>query len=234
MKYSFAVALPLLLVSAQALAGPDWVEGGDAGSVLLTAQPVVGVGAPIRISGRLSGAASGFADNSSNASVLGDYEDMYIIRIEKPGTFSFTVSSSNFDSQLFLFNITLASEAFGLLANQSTSTPGIDARITGMATDGTGAMVLNPGTYALAISGMGRNPVSSTGGIFNFATPNEISGPDGPGGLNAHLSWTGVGEVGDYDIDLFGIGYVDVPSPGMAGLLGVSSLAVLRRRRRSV
>ena len=77
-----AAIASVVVVSAPALAGPDWVENIDAGSSLLTAQAVVGIGTPQRISGTLS---TGFT---------GDFEDIYIIRIDQPTSFSFSMENA--------------------------------------------------------------------------------------------------------------------------------------------
>jgi hypothetical protein len=207
-------------LAGTAYAGPDWIEVGDAGSSLATAQPIVGVGQPQRIEGSLS---SGFAEQGV------DLEDMYLLRIETPTSFSFDSTQTTFNTMLYLFNVTQAQEAFGLLANNDTPSS-FGSIIDGPATDNTGAMVLNPGVYALAVTGFNRHPVSRTGDIFFFGSSTEISGPDGPGGINPLQGWTGAGETGSYTITLQGIGYVSVPAPGALAVLGAG--VFMRRRRR--
>jgi len=218
---------PLLFVVAScalaspALAGPDWVERGDAGSGFATAQAVVGIGTPLSITGTLT---TNFVGE--------DLEDVYLIRITSPTTFRFDVRTSSFDTMLYLFNVTEGQELFGLLANNDSAIS-TGSFINGpLASDGSGAMVLNPGIYALAISGFNRHPVSRTGDIYTFASTTETSGPDGPGGINPLQEWVGSGETGEYNILLEGVGYVDVPAPGAAALLGIGGLTALRRRRR--
>jgi hypothetical protein len=220
MKTPRIFVVVLCALAAPAYAGPDWIEIGDAGSTLGTAQAVTGIGTPRHIEGSLS----------SSLMAAGDYEDMYLLRIETPTSFHFDLSGSSFDSMLYLFNVTQAQEAFGLLANNDAPTS-IGSLIDGPnATDGSGAMVLNPGVYALAITGFNRHPISRTGSIFFFASTTETSGPDGPGGTNPLQGWDGVGAVGTYSIDLDGIGYVSVPAPSAAAILAAGVL--LRRRRR--
>lgn len=220
-----AAAMAAVVVPAAALAGPDWIEQDDAGSVLTTAQQVVGVGSLARISGSLRrGTFFGPGED--------DLEDMYLIRIDQPTMFSLQVTGANFDPQLFLFNITLPGEAFGLLANNDTPS-GAFPLLTTPATDATGAQVLLPGAYAVAVSGLGRVPVSDSGAIFNFASGTEVSGPDGPGGINPHTGWTGDGQVGDYVIRLMGVDWYDVPAPGSAAGLALGLTVLARRRRRS-
>lgn len=226
-----AIALGVTVgLAGTSLAGPDWIEGGrvggqDAGSTIGFAQPILATSTQITtIVGRLD---SGF---DPNALGVPDLEDMYLLQILDPNTFSFNLVGANFDAQLWLFNVTFPGEAFGLLANNDTPFS-INPVLTRPATDLTGADVRFPGVYAIAISGLGRLPVSSTGQIFNFASPTEISGPDGPGGLTPHIGWTGVGQTGDYMIEATGIGRFDVPAPGAAAvLIGLAAVAGRRRR----
>lgn len=223
------------LAAAPALAGPDWIEGGrvggpDAGSTLGTAQPILATSRQITtIVGSLD---SGNAGAGLNLASGPDFEDMFLLQILDPSTFSFHLTSAGFDAQLFLFNVTLPGEAFGLLANNDTAMS-TDPFLSRPATDLTGADVRFPGIYALAISGVGRVPVSSTGRIFFFGSPTEVSGPDGVGGLNPHIGWTGVGQTGSYTIEMTGVGRYDVPAPGASILLlGSAGFMGARRRRR--
>ncbi len=217
----FAIGTSLLLLAGQAaLAGPDWVESGDAGSILPSAQQTLGSGSINSISGNLGG-----------ASFVPDFEDMYLVRVLNPLAFSMTITGASFDAQMFVFNVTLAGEAFGLLANDNTIF-GSQPVLGPLASDGTGAALKFPGVYAIAISGAGRVPVSLNGPIFNFASPTEISGPDGPGGLNPHIGWTGVGQTGEYTIQVTGVGFYEVPTPGSSALLIGAAIAAGRRRRR--
>ncbi len=214
-------ASALILPGEPAFAGPDWVEHGDAGSTLSTAQQTLGAGPIFSISGSLGGGAG----------LVGDYEDMFLVRVSDPVSFSMTVTGATFDAQIFVFNVTLAGEAFGLLANDNTIS-GNQPHVGPLANDGTGAALKFPGVYAIAISGAGRVPVSLNGPIFNFISPTEISGPDGPGGINPHIGWTGEGQTGGYDITVTGVTFYDVPAPGSSTLLLAAAIAAGRRRRR--
>jgi MYXO-CTERM domain-containing protein len=218
---TLSLCISALAASAPcALAGPDWVEGGtDAGSTLSTAQHTVGVGQILAISGSLGGTRTA------------DFEDMFLIQVTNPVTFHLTTSGAGFDAQLFLFNITQANEAFGLLANDNTPSGNIPV-LTPMATDGTFASINNPGSYAIAIAGAGRYPVSVSGAIFFFASPTEVSGPDGPGGINPHIGWAGTGATGNYDIGVTGVGFYETPAPGAGALLALAGSFAARRRRR--
>ena len=107
------------------------------------------------------------------------------------------------------------------------------SRLTSFSNDGSGARVLNPGVYALAISYGNRRPVSENGQIFSFGEDlTEISGPDGPGGFLPHNGWIGQGGAGVYSVGITGATFVDVPTPGVAslGLIAVGVAAGRRRR----
>jgi hypothetical protein len=208
----------LSIAASGAAAGPDWTEVGDAGSNFASAQIPLGNGMIRTIAGSL-GAEGGVVD----------YEDMYIIGIDAPTVFRLELANPNFDAQLFIFNITLAGAAFGLLANDDSAPGDPNPILTPIATDGTMAILDLPGDYLIGVSGKGRNPISAGGLIFNFADPTEISGADGPGGLLRHIGWDGEGEVGDYVIEMDGTVFPEIPAPGaLAPLAGV---LIARRRR---
>jgi hypothetical protein len=214
MRTFFVVALAAGL-AAPAFAGPDWVERGDAGSFIATAQITTGIGGIRSLTGELTAAGRGAPD----------LEDVYIIRIDDPSAFSITLVNANFTPALYLFNLTQASQALGLL--------GVNGTLVSTSTDGTQAQVTEPGLYALAVTYAGNIPQSRTGAIFNFTSPTEISGPDGPGGINPLESWNPTVPLvgGNYDLDVDGVDFADVPAPGAAMLLGAAGLLVARRRR---
>lgn len=215
----FVVTVAGFALSAPAIAGPDWQENGDAGGTILSAQRTLGEAETIRtISGSFS---SGLG--------LPDYEDVYLIRILQPETFRIEVLFSSGTVGLYLFNVTLANEGLGLLGS-TQGAQGINF-LTPIATDGTQARVSNPGIYAIAVTVPGWWPVSRTGQIFSIDGP-EISGPDGPGGLNPLQGWGGdPGPVGEYAIELTGSGFVDVPAPGVGMIIGAGLAGLTRRRR---
>lgn len=208
-----------LAMSSASMAGPDWTEDGDAGSTVQTAQVPLGEGQISSLSGRLGTRGGG-----------DDFEDMYYIGVAQPTSFTLQLTSPNFDAQLFVFHITLAGGALGLLANDNADIETTAPRITPMATDGTGVVLDLPGIYLVAVAGAGRTPVSATGEIFNFETSTEISGADGPGGLNRHIGWVGEGATGDYRIQMDGTIFPDIPAPGSIALLAMGGLAMRRRR----
>lgn len=224
MKYIGPLVVAVgLAASGTAMAGPDWVERVDAGSVLSAAQFTLGEGSIRTIQGTLSG---------SLLRPGADFQDMYIIRVAQPATFSFSLSSANFDSALYLFNITEANEAFGLLGADDVG-ENQGAVLTGIATDGSGAQLTNPGIYALVITFSGNRAQSRTGDIFQFETSTEITGPDGPGGTNPHEGWANNGGFtgGEYIIDVVGVEFAALPSPGGVMVAGIAGLFASRRWR---
>lgn len=222
------VAAMVVAVGSCAFAGPEWPEAGDAGPLPFSAQSVVGAGPLMRISGELEG-PSGLPDRG-----LGDFQDMYLINIADPANFSASTvfldgGLATFDSQLWLFNF----DGSGLLANADAAVGEQGARLTNAANDGSGAEIVAPGLYYLAISGSGSVPLGGPGPdpMFEFTFgPGEISGPDGTGGFgNPIVDWTNPGEFGLYSIVLTGTEFI-VPAPG--GALVLSGLGLLVRRRR--
>ena len=216
----------VLIAGASAVAGPDWIERGDAGSSVGTAQ------IPVRPDGATAlNSISGTLTGPSDQRGVGDFEDMYIISISNPGTFSLTLINADFNPVFYLFNLTLANQAYGLLANDDANAQTNIPALTNAATDATGVVITAPGDYLLAITGKGDSPLSITGPIFNIASPDEISGPDGVGGYNPLLGWTGGGEWGNYNFAIVGTDFPTTPTPGAAGVFGLAGAAMLRRRR---
>lgn len=213
----------VMSMAGMAVAGPDWLEQGDAGSTITSAQkPQRPLGAESleSVSGSL---AEGFA--------VPDYEDLYYIRIMDPGNFSIRPVFADFNVVLYLFNITVNGEGYGLLGNDDESPTSSLPKLTAFSTDGTGVQVSVPGDYVLAVTGRGRTPVSRSGAIFNLASPTEISGPDGPGGFNPLMDWTGVGETGHYSFQMVATDFPAVPAPAGLAVLAAGGLALGRRRR---
>lgn len=223
-----AACAGLFFFTNSAFAGPEWVERNDAGSLYGNAQSTLGSGQLGRITGSLDGTSNpGFRKFRGPS----DTEDMFLITVTDPSSFTMTVSGANFDPQIFIFNVTLPGEAFGLLANDDTSSRMLPF-IGQFSTDGSGAQINLPGVYAIAISGTGRNPVAFNNNLlFNYTSSTEVSGPDGPGGFLPHAGWIGDGPTGDYMIDFTGAGFYDVPAPGAIGLLTISIFSMRRRRR---
>lgn len=219
------VSLAVVGVSAtSAVAGPDWVEAGDAGSTIFDAQ------FPVRPIGVLE--LNSIAGVLADAVGQPDYEDLYFIRVVDPGSFSLSVAFADFDAVLYMFNLTVNNELYGLLGNdnmnEETNLPGMAS----MATDGTGVVITRPGDYVIAVTGAGRAPVSRSGPIFNLGSPTEVSGADGNGGFNPLSGWTGTGERGRYRLTMESTDFPITPAPGAGVLLGAGMLASFARRRR--
>lgn len=215
---TLAAVFSTFAFASMAVAGPDWTEEGDAGSFAGDAQIPAGNGQIRSLTGRL-GVRGGI-----------DFEDMYLIGVDDPGQFSLTILNTDFDAVLYMFHFTQAGAALGLLANDNRDEESILPRLVGMATDGTGVTLDLPGDYLVAVCGAGRRPVSATGAIFSFETSFEVSGADGPGGLNRHIGWEGEGATGDYRIDMTGTVFPRIPAPGTAALLCLGGLLGHRRR----
>jgi hypothetical protein len=219
------ILLAVLGCTSIASAGPDWLEQGDAGSTISAAQlPARPVGATglFSISGVL---ASAFTEP--------DYEDLYRIRITDPVNFSIRPAFADFNVVMYLFNITVNNEGYGLLGADDESPTSNLPKLVGSSNDGTEVIVTYPGDYVLAVTGFGRTPVSRTGPIFNFESPTEITGPDGRGGINPLAGWTGVGETGRYSFTLVATDFPITPAPsaGLAVVGGLGAMGLRRRRR---
>jgi len=216
---TLAALFSTLVFSVPAMAGPDWTEEGDAGSFAGDAQVPTGNGQIRSLTGRLGVRGGGT-----------DFEDMYLIGVDDPSEFSLTILNTDFDAVLYMFHFTQAGAALGLLANDNQNEESILPRLVGVATDGTGVTLDLAGDYLIAVCGAGRRPVSATGAIFNFETSTEVSGADGPGGLNRHIGWEGEGATGDYRIDMTGTVFPRIPAPGSLAVIGAAGLIARRRR----
>lgn len=224
-----AAAVCAGLITGSALAGPDVIEDillDSAGPLPASAHVVNDI--PLQAINHIYGELSGL---SRGAGPIDDYEDMYQILITDPSAFSATTSptcdgrttayETDFDTQLFLFS----GSGRGVLANNNEASFSMGTSLL-PAGALTGAGI---GAYYLAISGLGNDPANDDGLIFDFATPTEVTGPDGPGGGGVITDWRGPGETGRYTICLTGARMVPEPSTA-ALLLGAAVLGVRRRR----
>lgn len=217
------VALPLMLailgVACDAFGRtPIWVEprDTDAGAFAIDAQIPSGSGALETINGRLSGLRGIGIDSI----------DVFAIAVTTPITFSARTVAGDpdlTDTNLWLFNAL----GRGVLGNRDQETQNGMARLLGQATDGTFTLT-NPGLYFLAITGGSLRPTSNPGQIFDFNSPFEISGPDGPGGSNLHNGWVGTPQFGGYTIELQGVSFI--PAPAVASVLILAAIGLRRRR----
>lgn len=223
------VALCAAFVAGPALAGPDVIEDvvlDSAGSLTATAQVVNDI--PLQTINHIYGQLTGL---SRGTGPIDDYEDMYQILITDPAAFSATSSptcdgavtpfETDFDTQLWLFS----NGGHGMLGNNDEASFSMGTSLL-PAGSLTGAGI---GLYYLAISGAGNDPASDDGLIFDFASPTELSGPDGPGGASPITDWRGPGETGLYTICLTGARMV--PEPTTAVMLVAAGLLGMARRR---
>ncbi len=198
----------LLAAAGRTTGGPVWCETPrDAGKLPSTSSVTLGSGTLSGIMGELGTAALAGADT----------EDMYVIRICAPAQFLASTfppdgGNANFNTQLWLFRPVPPGppiNARGLLANDDVNVPNgpLQSRLPSQSNDGSGAAVMTPGIYFLAISVFNSDPQSPRGLIFNQAVPTETSGPDGPGGALPIVDWTGGEEpaAGSYLIALQGV-----------------------------
>jgi hypothetical protein len=220
-----ALACPVGAVHGQTVLGPEWIEQGDAGSLPDTAQPVTATGSVTILRGALQG-------SPAIAGQPADFEDMYRVIIAVPTAFHVRTDpgsggGADFNTQLWVFAV----NGLGILGNDDAFDPGVGSNLFQFATDGSGAGILQPGEYLIAISGLLNRPTAGGLHIFNFATTTEISGPDGPGGEFPIDGWDTDPNChfGDYVLSLQGI--VGIPGPGALAVL-VGGLFIGRTRRR--
>ncbi len=164
-----------------------WIEVGDAGDFMETANVTRGNGALNTIRGTLA---------ASDA-------DMYAIRICDPANFSAqTVGGATFDSQLFLFT------AAGMGVESDDDDPygsgTLQSHITSLYTSS-----LPAGVFFLAVSQYNKDPWDSSQQYIWANQPFNVErAPDGPGAANPIASWdTGGGTGGTYAIAMTGACY---------------------------
>jgi hypothetical protein len=162
-----------------------WVESGDAGNLLASAQFPTGTGGLFRIVGNL--------DTGGDA-------DVYAINICDHANFSATtVGFTTTDTVLCLF------DGSGHGVSYDDDNPA-DGGATFQSTI-TGLFVPQNGNYYLAITTFGSAPTSAGQLIWN-ATPYEPERqPDGPGAAGVLDGWTNGGGTGTYTIGLTGTCY---------------------------
>lgn len=212
----------ILAATTTLAAGPDWDEPGDAGPLPSSAQLIFGAGPLSSISGKL-GVISLVSDDDDDA------QDMFWITISNPvrirfaaGTSSIFGGFADFDTQLWLFD----SDGFGLLANDDAGNP--QSGFFGASDDGTSIVLTQPGTYLIAVSGAGSEPVDANDDpIFLFTTLGEVSGPDGPGGGNPIAGWSDKGDVGEYLIQLEGTEFLTPGDLDGSGAIDGADLALM-------
>ncbi len=204
----------VLLAGAAALAlsgaafGDVWVEQGDAGDLIGTAQHTVG---------------SGSLDSISGVHITDDV-DLYCIRILDVGRFfATTTGGTSFDTQMWLFD----ADGYGVSFDDDDPNGGLQSRLTGQ-------FVPGPGIYYLGVSRYNRDAVDGSGALLWNSSPFNVErAPDGPGAGNPLAGWVNTTSAGgEYTIFLGGAGFCEVPAPGALALLGLGGFAAAGRRRR--
>jgi hypothetical protein len=178
---SALATLPMLPASAVPQ-GTPWEEQGDAGSILMSAQVVKGIGPVSSIRGQV--------DQPED-------EDMFRICITGGKSFSAaTVEGAVFDTQLFLFD----RRGRGVFANDDSV-----GTLQSTLPAGDSLTPQAGGKHYLAISSYNNDPVSTRGLIFPSAPFGDVFGPTGPGGQLPVSDWTNSGfGSGDYLVELTG------------------------------
>ena len=235
----FVGVVAITLTATATASGPKWQEMGDAGSGPGGAQITIGNGTLGFINGGL-GMSALFGG-------MVDFEDMFLINIVNPTIFRATTDPldgelgnafADFNTQLWLFQPMMGAplDALGIVGNDDH--PVTFSQFSLLLPDPTdgfkGGGVVTPGLYYIAITRFDNDPVSMSGEIFDQVLPTEISGPDGPGGMNPISGWTGdQGKFnGTYRIALQGVEFAEIPAPGALSLLALASFTMRRRRRR--
>lgn len=182
---SFIVASGITTDRASA---QTWTEQGDAGDLVSTSQQTIGSGPLQHIIGTLGGS---------------DTVDMYCIDITDKTLFLAMLQSNEIDgAPLWLFDpsgIGITSQEGFYINSPSTIT---------------GAYVLNPGTYYLAVSLHDVFAMDSGGFDIWSTAPRSVEiPPDGQGAPGPLASWRGTWAGGNYDIVLRGTGYCGESTP---------------------
>lgn len=189
------VALLAALASpASASLGPDWKEPIDAGNLPILAQFVLPPPGTFVASGLSTIAGELGRPLLFGGEEPGDEQDMYWIVITDPVRILFSAGTSiafegsaTFDTQLWLFD----RDGFGLLASNDVTRDDFGSGFFDSSTDRSGVVLTEPGTYLIAVSGIGSEPVDFRGSLlFDFDDDIEVSGPDGQGGGNPIAGWS--------------------------------------------
>ena len=213
--------MSLLINPAHAV---DWIEAGDAGQLVSTAQEPTGDGRLRNIYGTIS----------TNNDV-----DLYRIYVSNPTTFSAAVNSvsGDLDSGLVLFN----EAGYALYGNDDAM---LGTRNAGLPADHVNGPQA-PGWYNLAVFALGTPPVSGDGFTpEHYMFPNvsspytQILTATGPGGASPLTGWTPVDNMvtlnEEYRLRLAGVQVAPIPEPETYAMLlaGLGLIGTMVRRRK--
>ncbi|MCA1994312.1 MAG: hypothetical protein LDL41_20030 [Coleofasciculus sp. S288] len=226
-KLALVTAIPLLITAlsldqAQAV---TFTETDDAGETLNTAQVIPrGTQTLTSISGILSGEADLFQIFLTGGQTFSATTINLDTLIELPTDDLLGFPSEILaDPQLFLFD----SLGKGVYANDDSSTSSQALLPSG------GFSPAESGTYFLAISSFGYNPVSAGGMIFSNESADGIFSPTGSGGNSALIGFEGTSTTrGRYTIALTGVQTTakSVPEPSsLFSVLVIGALATVSR-----
>lgn len=212
----FAACTALAVSSASAGPGHNEDDGDDAGNTLGSATDLTGLGQTTLIFGSLGGS---------------DRQDFFKVKVENPGNWGFGLTTAfpflgDLQTSIWLFN----AEGVGVLGNNISPDPNFDSLLVPSLSEDA-VFSLAAGEYYLAITERGDNPQNVFGNIFNFASDDEVSGPDGAGGELPFEFWTNNSvdvTAGTYRID---VQEYPIPGPSTLALLGLAGLIGRRRRR---
>lgn len=235
MTRHFLYAAMVMGLAGATASAQTWAESGDAPDGPIPFQDTVGVGPLLSITGSI--------DRPN-----GDHVDTYCINITDPANFMASTSaffggSTDFDSRLWLWNanggLVLANDdtpagAGGGLASV-LSDPSTYAALTGGGVvASTATFSITPGRYLLSISSFANDPedVSNNDLALLGSDFDALHGPSTSAGAFDHWENTSDSDAGIYTIALRGATFCNVPTTGVAGLMGMGLgfLGVRRRR----
>lgn len=204
----FVLGLAMAACAASSFAGV-WVETGDAGDLLASAQVTRGIGDLLEIRGRLT----------SGADI-----DMFCVDIVSPGNFFASTTGVVFNTQLWLFD----REGMGVTFHDDVSNSDFTSILSPQFVS-----FRQPGHYFLAISSFDADARDSQNFELWQDDPRQNERmPDGLSQPAALHHWDSNGETfGDYRILLSGSAFCAVPEPTTFSAFVIGSLSLLARRR---